>query len=289
VDVTATSGAPSSLLRKMHSNVQVQAMYTPKFAMASNDAFTIPLSGVEVVINGNVRSDGGLGGLLSAILGPIIVPNNTSIPTYPANAVPTYSQLNILKSGLPAYPGGTAQLLGSTVTNTSGFPAVAANNPDAVFYSTGSLTLSGTVNIVGTVIVPQGKDLYIGSSAITLTTKKTGQPALIAGGNVVFKGGLISTRTLTVNGLTWVGGNMMASGGILPTSYFTVNGALMWGGSNPKIDTTTILGSSYLHVNWPTTGGQTKDAPNWDYLYVPNLADEGQIPRNVKVLSQSIQ
>jgi hypothetical protein len=289
VDVTATAGSSASpLTRTLHSDMAVQELYTPKYAMASNDAFTIPLSGVSVSINGNARCDGGLGGLLTAILGSTIIPSNTSVPTYPSKAVPTYSQLNVTKN-LPTYPGGTAQLLGSSISGTAGFPTVAGTNPDAVYYTSGSLTLAGTVNVTGTIVVPPGSNLIINSNAITITTKKTGQPALIVGGNVVFTGGLLlSTRSLTVNGLAWVGGNMMAQGGILPTSQLTVNGALMWGGSSPKIDTSSILGASYVHVNWPSTGGQVKDSPNWDLLYVPNLTDDGQTARNVKIVSTSI-
>src|SRR4051812_25184451 len=94
VDVTANSGDSSSLSRTLRSSVQVQSMYTPKYAMAANGAFTIPSSGVTVSVNGNVRSDGGLGGLLSAVTG-LITPNNVALPTYPATAVPTYSQLNL--------------------------------------------------------------------------------------------------------------------------------------------------------------------------------------------------
>jgi len=175
------------------------------------------------------------------------------------------------------------------VSGTAGFGAVNGTNTDAVFYTTGSLTLSGTVNLTGTVVVPG--DLYINSNAITITTKKTGQPALIVGGNLVFKGTgvLPSSRTLNVNGLCWIGGNMIGNSGLLSTCNFNVTGALMWGASTACIDTSSIGGSSAVHVNWPTSGTTLKDSPNWDVLYVPIICDDGQIPRNVKVLSSTFK
>jgi Tfp pilus assembly protein PilX len=289
IDVTANSGSLStSLTRTMHSNVQLQSRYLVKYAMASNDAFTVPMSGVTVSIGGNVRSDNGIGGLLSAILGSVIIPQNTAKPTYPAAAVPSYSQLDICKS-LPAYPTttgtGTAQLVSGSI---SSFPAANGTNPDAVYYSNGSLTLAnGTFN--GTLIVKSGSNLNINGNAVFINSKKTGQPALVVGKDLVFTGVLLNTRALTVNGLCWLGGNMTSSG-VATADQFTVNGALMWGGSNPKIDTTGLLTTSYVHVNWPTSANdtQTKDSPNWDLLYVPTLCDEGLTPKTIKLLSTSI-
>jgi hypothetical protein len=289
MDVTANSGTlSSSLTRTMHSNLQLQSRYVVKYAMASNDAFTIPLSGVTVSIAGNVRADNGIGGLLSAIVGSVIIPQNTAKPTYPASAVPSYSQLDLCKS-LPSYPTttgtGTAQLVSGTIAS---FPAANASNPDAVYYSNGSLTLSNGT-FTGTLVVKSGSNLNINGNAVTITTKKTGQPALVVGKDLVFQGMLLNTRSLTVNGLCWLGGNLTSSG-VATADQFTVNGALMWGGSNPKIDTTGMLSTSYVHVNWPSSANdtQTKDSPNWDLLYVPQLCDEGQTPKTIKLLSTSI-
>jgi hypothetical protein len=289
VDVTANASSLSnSLSRTQHSEVQLASRYLVKYAMSSNGSFTLPTSGVSLSIGGNVRCDGGIAGLLSAITGSTIIPQNTAIPAYPTSAVPTYSQLNVCKS-LPTYTTangstGTAQLLSGSY---SAFPTVNASNPDAVYYSNGSLTLNaGTFN--GTLCVKSGKDLIINGNGVFINTKKTGQPALVVGGNLVFNGGLaLTTRALTVNGLCWLGGNMNATGFLLPTTQFTVNGALMWGGSNPSIDTSSILGSSYVHVNWPSSGTQSMDAPYYDTLYVPLLSDENQTPKSIKLVSSS--
>jgi hypothetical protein len=303
VDVTSNSGTSSaaSVTRTLHSDVAVDSRYVVKYAMASNDAFTIPLSGVSVTIGGNVRCDSGIGGLLTAITGSTIIPSNTAKPAYPTAGVPSYSQLNICKS-LPQYPTmvaqsagtgtaaftvgtGTAQLVSGSITS---FPAANASNPDAVYYATGSLTISGAGTYNGTLVVKSPNNLIISANGVTINSKKTGQPALIVGGNLVFNGGVIlSTRALTVNGLTWLGGNMLAQGGVLPTTQLTVNGALMWGGTSPKIDTSTILGASYVHVTYPSSG-QTLDAPYYDSLYVPDLCNENQTPKDLRVISTSI-
>jgi hypothetical protein len=290
IDSTANSGTTSaSLQRTQHSVVQLTSRYLVKYAMATNGAFTIPASGVSVTIGGNVRADGGLGGLLSAISGSTIIPTNTAIPTYPNSAVPTYSQLNLCKS-LPTYTTasggtGTAQLI--TSSSISSFPTVSGTNPDAVFYYNSNLSINaGTYN--GTLVVTNGHTLSIAGNGVVINTKKTGQPALIVGSNIIFAGGVLATtRALTVNGVCWLGGNMSATGTLLPTTQFTVNGALMWGGSNPTIDTSSILGSSYVHVNWPSSGGQSMDSPNWDLLYVPLLSDENQTPKTIKLISTS--
>ena len=223
------------------------------------------------------------------------------MPAYPSSGVPSYSQLNICKS-LPQYPTliaqptgqgtmqfavgtGTAQLVSGSITS---FPSALASNPDSVYYANGSLTISGAGTYNGTLVVKSPNILIISATSVTINSKKTGQPALVVGGNLVFNGGiLLSTRALTVNGLAWLGGNMQAQGGVLPTSQFTVNGALMWGGSNPRIDTSSILGASYVHVNYPTTG-QTLDSPYFDSLYVPDLCNENQMPKDMRVIATSI-
>jgi Tfp pilus assembly protein PilV len=280
IDVTSTSGSNGAVLsRIMHTNAELKSRYLVKYAMASNDAFTIPASGVSVSINGDVRCDGGLGGLLSAVTGLLKIPANAAVPTYPAKGVPTMSELNCCKN-LPSYGSGTAQLVSGTI---SSFPVANASNPDAVYYATNNLTISGNVTLVGTLIAKQ--NLTINGNTINITTKKTGQPALVVGGNLIFNGVLLTTRTLNVNGLCWLGGNMSGSG-ILSTTNFNVTGALMWGGSNPRFDNSNgLLGNASIVVNWPSSGGQTKDYPNWDYLYVPNLCDEGQTPKTLKVIS----
>ena len=131
--------------------------------------------------------------MLSAITGSTIIPQNTAKPAYPATAVPTYAQLNVCKS-LPAYSTttgtGTAQLVSGSI---SSFPAALGTNPDAVYYSNGSVTLTnGTFS--GTLIVKTGFNLNINGNAVTITTKKTGQPALIVGKDLVFQGLALNTH-----------------------------------------------------------------------------------------------
>jgi hypothetical protein len=216
--------------------------------------------------------------LLTAVTGALKIPSNAAVPTYPAKGVPQYSELNCCKS-LPNYGAGTAQLVSGTI---SSFPVANATNPDAVYYATNNLTIGGNVTLTGTLIAQQ--NLTINATTVTITTKKTGQPALVVGGNLIFNGVLLNTRTLNVNGLCWLGGNVAGSG-ILVSDHFNVTGALMWGGSNPRFDNSNgLLGNATVSVSWPSTGGQTKDYPNWDYLYVPNLCDEGQTPKTLKVI-----
>ena len=279
IDVTSSGGSSgSTVTRTMHTNAELKSRYLVKYAMASNDAFTIPSSGVTVSINGDVRCDGGLGGLLSAITGTLKIPSNAAVPAYPAQGVPTLSQLNCNKN-LPSYGTGTAQLVSGTINS---FPVANASNPDAVYYATGNATLGANVTLTGTLICRQ--NLTINATTVNITTKKTGQPALVVGGNLIFNGVALNTRTLNVNGLCWLGGNVSGTG-ILCTDNFNVTGALMWGGTNPRFDNSNgLLSNGSVVVNWPSSGGQTKDYPNWDLLYVPNLCDEGQIPKTLKVI-----
>lgn len=281
IDVTSSGGSSDgSVTRTMHTNAELKSRYLVKYAMASNDAFTIPASGVSVSINGDVRCDGGLGGLLTAVTGALKIPSNAAVPTYPAQGVPTMSQLNCCKN-LPSYGTGTAQLVSGTITS---FPVANASNPDAVYYANGNITIGSNVTLNGTLIVKSPYNLTINTTTVNITTKKTGQPALVVGGNLIFNGVLLNTRTLNVNGLCWLGGNVSGSG-ILVADHFNVTGALMWGGSSPRFDNSNgLLSSATVVVNWPSSGGQTKDYPNWDYLYVPNLCDEGQTPKTLNVL-----
>ena len=55
IDVTANADSTGSLKRTQHSDVAVNSRYAVKYAMSSNDAFTIPNSGVSVSIGGNVQ------------------------------------------------------------------------------------------------------------------------------------------------------------------------------------------------------------------------------------------
>jgi hypothetical protein len=280
IDVTSSSGSNGAVLsRIMHTNAQLKSRYLVKYAMASNDAFTVPSSGVSVTINGDVRCDGGLGGLLTAITGALKIPSNAAVPSYPPQGVPIFSQLNCAKS-LPSYGTGTAQLVSGTITS---FPVANASNPDAVYYATGNLTIGANVTLTGTLIAKQ--NLTINATTVNITTKKTGQPALVVQGNLIFNGVLLNTRTLNVNGLCWLGANVSGSG-ILVTDNFNVTGALMWGGASPRFDNSNgLLNGASIVVNWPSSGGQTKDYPNWDLLYVPNLCDEGQTPKTLRVIA----
>src|SRR2546423_481449 len=182
IDVTSSGGSSGgTITRIMHTTAELKSRYLVKYAMASNDAFTIPSSGVTVAINGDVRCDGGLGGLLSAITGALKIPSNAAVPTYPTTGVPSYSQLNCCKN-LPNYGTGNAQLVSGTITS---FPAANASNPDAVYYANGNITIGANVTLNGTLIVKSPYNLTINATTVSLTTKKTGQPALVVGGNLI--------------------------------------------------------------------------------------------------------
>jgi hypothetical protein len=272
-----SSGARIS--RTTTATAQVSARYVVQYAMASNDAFTIPMSMGTMTISGNVRCDGGLGGNTAAISSATtIIPTNTAKPVFPKNAVPTFSQLD-LPSALPVYKSTDAAdlLTSATVTASTNLVTAKLNNPGNVwYYNGGDVTMNGTITLNGTLVVGSGKNLIIGGT-VTINPK-TGYPGLIVANNVEFSG---SARKLTVNGICWVGQNLTGTG-TLPQGTLTVNGALMWGGSSPKFDTTKLLSpASKIIVTWPTSAA-TIDPPTPDVVYCPDLTDIDWTPTSIK-------
>ena len=285
ISVNGSDGSSGNRIsRTTTAAAQVTGRYIVQYAMSSNDAFTIPLFLGTMTVNGNVRCDGGIGGQTSAITGATaIIPLNTSKPAFPKSAVPTYAQLD-LPLHLPTYKtSDTADALSSaTVTAATNLVTGKPNNPGNVwYYTTGDVTMTGTVTLNGTLVVGNGKNLIIGG-AVTINPK-TGYPGLIVANNIEFSG---TARKLTVNGVCWLGQNVTGTG-TTPQGTLTVNGSLMWGGTSPKFDTTKLLTpASKIIVTWPT-GAATKDPPTPDTVYCPDLTDIDQTPQSIKLQSIS--
>jgi hypothetical protein len=289
VDVTATAGETGSTITRSTRNVvQVKSRYLPKYAMCSNASFSMPLTFLTSSVSGPVRCDGGYGGLTSILSGLLFGTTDNPTPTFPKLACPAYSDLNICKrlgNGTYSYGGATynATRIGtSTITSTNLSNTAPASNPGNVYYVDQDTILSGTINFIGTLIVTNNKSLTINSSSVTITAKP-GYPALIVSKDIIFTGG---GKSLKVNGVCWVGGNLTGTG-TLPSGTFTVNGSLMWGGTNPKIDTSLgkLTATSKLVVTYPTSS--TIDAAVPDLCYVPELCDEDPTPQSVKILSRA--
>lgn len=290
VDVTATSSSPSgSITRSTRTVVSAPSRYVSQYSMAANDSFTLPLTFLTSSITGTIRCDGGYGGLTSVLTGLLYGSASQASPTYPKEACPVYSELNLCKN-LPSYTFNnsinhstfTAIHLTSGSLSPSSFTTPnAITNPGAVYYVDQDTTLTGAINLTGTLIVTNGHSVTLGSSAQVTITPKTGYPALIIGNNLIFSG---AGRKLTVNGVCWIGGQWTGSG-VLPGGIFTVKGSLLWGGTGAKIDSTKLLGlTSQLLVSWPTSAS-TQDQPTPDVVYVPELSNAGQVTKSVKIVS----
>jgi Tfp pilus assembly protein PilV len=290
VDVTATSSSPSgSITRSTRTVVSAPSRYITQYSMAANDSFTLPLTFLTSSVTGTVRCDGGYGGLTSVLTGILFGSASQASPTYPKEACPVYSEINLCKS-LPTYTYNyatnhtsyTAIHLTSGSLQQSNFTAPnSTTNPGAVYYIDQDVTLKGTINLTGTLIVSSGHSLTLNNSANVTITPKIGYPALIIANNLICAA---AGQKLTVNGVCWIGGQWTGSG-VLPGAIFTVKGSLMWGGTGAKIDSTKLTGvTSQLLVSWPTSAS-TQDPPTPDVCYVPELCNSGQTAKSVKIVS----
>jgi len=287
VDVTASYGTTSPLTHTQHSLVQVEQRYLPKYALATTSSFTMPLTWLTSSITGPVRCDGGYGGLASILSGLLYGTTSNPLPSYPLAACPSYSQINLAKTcssgtySLGTYTGNCLTISSGSLT-ASNFTNAGSLNAGSIFYCANDVQLNGNMTIAGTVVLANSRSLTISSGTVTITPK-SGYPALIVAKDLIFKG---TTNTLKVNGLCWLGG-MMTGTGLLPAGTLNVNGSLMWSGTGTKIDTSKLTTTSKLIVSYPTSTG-TIDPAIPDSLYVPEFSDVDQTPKNVKVLSTSV-
>ena len=180
------------------------------------------------IASGNsVTNDGAISGNVSGTL----IPGSGAQTNGTVNSAPTvapapagsayvydYSQPYIYQ-GITCYP---TQISGSTLSaSPSSSPTT---NPLGIYYCTGSLTVSGQVNIAGTLVV-EGSLTNTGKIYITpaTSTLSTNMPALVVDQKLITSGG---ARVLNATGVVYVGTAIRAIGSTT-TSNITINGALL--------------------------------------------------------------
>jgi Tfp pilus assembly protein PilX/cytoskeletal protein CcmA (bactofilin family) len=241
--VTATGSSGSStgggvVTRTITAEICVGGSYLIQQAGAFNStvilgaqaSFTssIPNAPAVAIASGNsVTNDGAISGNVSGTL----IPGSGAQTNGTVNSAPTvapapassayvydYSQPYIYQ-GITCYP---TQISGSTLSaSPSSSPTT---NPLGIYYCTGSLTVSGQVNIAGTLVV-EGSLTNTGKIYITpaTSTLSTNMPALVVDQKLITSGG---ARVLNATGVVYVGTAISAIGSTT-TSNITINGALL--------------------------------------------------------------
>ncbi len=148
---------------------------------------------------------------------------------------------------------GTPQILSSaTITSTASLTAL-ATNPGRVFYSSGSIVITGAGTYNATLVARGAIDFRPALGSAVTINRVAGFPALVSDGALAinFKSG-----TLTINGVAFVGGG--TTWGALTNTAVKINGALL----TPSPTLSAAAGS--LTVNY--------SASNVDVLNLtPNL------------------
>jgi hypothetical protein len=246
INSTAT-GVVGGSARSAGATVELTTEYRTGNTFAANGSFAMP---VTMSITGNVRVDGNLTGLVSALLNGVVQALNgtafsggSTPPTYPVRAAPAYEALVMpdqMNTKMPSnstramytWNGSTyyADQLPTSYTGTL-TTANSGTNPLNVWYSNRAVTLTN-LNLTGTLVMRTGTLNLRGTC--TIKPAATGMPALIVKDDVSFYS--LSTTTLKVDGLTWVGGAIGMSGATNPLAKLEVNGALLMAGSTPAFN-----------------------------------------------------
>jgi len=234
IGVTSHYGAVSStpLNRSLGARASVQYAYQPAEATTINGNFSVP---ANTTITGAVRANGSVTLALGAtvkgdiyatsVLGSLLNLTGSVIPISSSgstNPTPT----TIRDYSTYTYNGKT--YTAKAITNSaSGTLGPTSDNPLGVYVAASDLTLSATVTVNGTVLVPNGS-LVVKSSGITINAAAN-MPALIVKQDLAFSG---TTKKLTVNGLSWVGG-VLTKSGTTSGNKVVFNGAALFTSASP--------------------------------------------------------
>jgi len=175
-------------------------------------------------------SNGLLSGLLKLVTGVVatLIPSTASVNHYPS-----YYYKGVLYNA-------------KVITSLADIPANPdpTTNPGGVYKYGGSLTLTGNVNIKGTLVLSSSGSLNVQGINNSITPV-SGFPALIVDGDISFK---VNNSALDLNGLVYLGGKV---GKALLTgsgSKLNVNGGMLFAGSTIAIDPTLVTMITYDRV-----------------------------------------
>ncbi len=248
VDITVTSPATnvysitstgkygasssSSTQRKIASTLKVNPGLQFKYGATFSGGVTLPSM---VQVTGGVQCNGTLTNW--ANISGTVYSNAISnkgvysvvwqlLSTNTKYACPTLTNLKDYRTY--TYQGQTysATTLSSGTIATSAILGSSSSNPAGIYYYSGNVTINGNATINGTLIVDNGS-LTINGTGSSITAA-SGYPALLVrSSDFIFKGAL-SSRSFTVNGVTWLGGDLKSSGSFLGGTL-AFNGAVIFG------------------------------------------------------------
>jgi hypothetical protein len=186
------------------------------------------------------------------------------------NSTPAPSAANLNYYLTYTYQGQTysATQLGSATLTSGNMPAAnPATNPLNVYYYTGGdLTLTGPINLAGTLVV-QGGNLILQGNGNTITAQ-SGMPALITDKAIKVKG---TNNSLTINGVAYAASGIANVGGANTGSTLTINGAILVSSGTTLTSNGTAVSITY----------------NSALASAPTITTANQTPTSVKLVSWS--
>jgi hypothetical protein len=219
------SALPSSMVQPVGGTFKTLPpvpVYVPADLTEIRDYRSYKLPGDDTTYHAQVHTPSGGGGLLDALLEPI---------------------LGLLGIG----SGGDAASLGPSATNPAG-----------VHYVHGDVKLLANAQVQGTLIVTGKLIIEPGSSSISISSLNPKFPALIVANNID-AAPATSGGSLNIAGACWVGGKI--DGGTYTNTSFNVNGALLCDGtlfaSSPQARVNLKHRSDLVQIHDFTSKGRT--------------------------------
>jgi Tfp pilus assembly protein PilX len=222
VNVVGRSSGSTPVTRTASAKVTVLRT-TPSYASGfGGNSITIGskniFNGAPVAYNASLSNNGTLNGGSR-----VFTASDFSVPTSASGQVNYYG--GNIAGGTYTMPNGnigTPQILSTaTITSTASLTAL-ATNPGKVFYSAGSIVITGAGTYNATLVARGAIDFRPAMGSVVTINRVAGFPALVTDGTLAinFKSG-----TLTINGVTFLGGG--TSWGALTNTAVKINGALL--------------------------------------------------------------
>lgn len=233
---------------------QGNAFTLPAEATVNGDMYYNALCAISGTVNGDVYSSGSITN--SGTVSGQLYPSQTT-PTVPSPALSIADFTSSYYIESTSYTAGT--LASGTITNQTFGPT--GSNPAGIYYCPGNLTLAGTCQINGMLVVQN--ELYIADSATVTIQAVKNFPALLAGNTISFQG---DNAALNVYGLAQVNQAVYFNGPGNFNNTLQVQGSLVIlanGFSNPTGNTITITLDPALGAiqTWPTPGSASRWTP----------------------------
>jgi Tfp pilus assembly protein PilX len=280
VAATGSSGGNGAVTRTITAQICLGSEYFIQQAGAFNNGVTIGANATftstdpnvpALASNGTVTNNGHVNGNIDAaqVNGNGTQSNGTvnSAPPAPApyaGTVTDYTQAYVYQ-GKQCYP----VVVGPTISTPASYGPT-SSNPLGIYYSTGNLTVSNSLTINGTLIVPGS---LVNSNSITITPValqlSANYPALVVNSKLTMSG---HTSSLNATGVVYVG-TQIAGSGTNASTDIAINGALL------------VAGTGFSNYS-----GQVSVTYNAAYTNIPNFVNAGDTQQRtplVKIISWS--